>query len=296
MVTPEMPLAFAALLESPQENERFVQLMEQFPQHLHPLGILQPGDEEKLVNDGPFGSYKKEKPEIFGHLDNVINNNGKRIYIYAGVHYLRFQNNASGMMHVAIDPATHEFAGLIRANKDLDEYYIAGAESLRSTLLAFTVTDDVEFASMSAHYLKKKQGSYVGKPIIFPLHKDRDEASVRINLLNDMLGSSAQIAGVPAPAFLLKVQAEQAEKAWYGVSQGRDRCIETPMSPADRIEVIREAGIAPRIQETNADGRLSVVEISAVEGGYETTWRFFKNKANCEQTLVSSMLIPDRYR
>lgn len=294
--TPEMPLTFAELLASPEEHDQFVRLIEQFPQHLHPVGILQPWDDEKLVDNGTFGSYRKEKPKMWGNLDNVINNNGKVVYVYSGVHYFRLENKVSGTMHVAIDPATHEYAGLIRAGDGLDEYYIAGAESLRSTLLAFTIANDLEFAEMSAHYAKKNQGRYLSKPIMFPLNKDLDEAMVRVELLNDKLGNSTQATGIPEPSFLLNVRAEEAKKIWYGVSQGRDRCIESPMSPAGRIELIKEAGVVPRVRETNANGKLAIVEVSAVDGGYESTWRFFKNKADCEQTLATVSPTPDRYR
>lgn len=67
------------------------------------------------------------------------------------------------------------------------------------------------------------------------------------------------------------------------------------MSPADRIDLIKSAGVSPRIRESNTDGRLSAVEVTAVNGGYESTWKFFKSKSECERTLVVDRT-PNKYR
>lgn len=297
-VNPELPLGFANFLESTEDNRRFVELVEQFPKHLQPLGILQADDKEKIVNNGIFGSVKRESPKMHGWLQNIFKVNGRTIYIYSGVKYFRIGNevDVSGTMNVAVDPAKRELAGLIRANPNLDDYYIEGTESLRGPLVAFTAADDLNFAEMRVHYLNKNPGSYISKPIIFPLHKDREEALARITVLNNTFKGSSHAKGVPEPDFLRSALAAQAEKAWYAVSQGRDSCAQSPMSPADRLEVIREAGVVPRIQEKASGGKLSFVEISAVNGGYENTWQFFKNKAECEQTLGNAAPVPDRYR
>lgn len=293
---PTMPLTFAELLAIPEERARFMQLVEKFPRHLQPIGKLQSGDEEKRVDSGVFGSYKEEQPKMVGELYNVINFNDRIVYIYSNVYYFRIAGKRSGSMHVAIDPVMHEYAGVIRAGADLDEYYVAGADSLRSTLLAFTVADDLETAEMLAHYASKKQGIYETKPMMLPLNKHLDEALVRVELLNDRIGEADQATAVPAPDFLQKAKTVQAENTWYGVSHGRDRCIESPMSPAQRIDLIKEAGIMPRVRDTASNGKLTAVEVSAVDSGYETTWRFFKNKNDCERTLASSAPTPDKYR
>lgn len=293
---PTLPLTFGELLSVPEERNRFTQLVENFPQHLQPIGKLQTDDEEKVVDNGAFGSYKKESPKMFGSLYNVINSNGRIIYVYSNVYYFRPSEINSGSMRVAIDPVTHEYAGVIRGGDDLDEYYVAGADSLKSTLLTFTVADDLETAEMLAHYTNKNPGSYETKPIMLPLNKNLDEALVRVELLNDRLGEAGQATGVPAPSSLQKAMAVKAENTWYGVSQGRDKCIESPLSPAQRIDLIKEAGIKPSIRDTTSNGKLAAVEVSALDRGYETTWRFFKNKNDCESSLVSSTPIPDKYR
>lgn len=67
------------------------------------------------------------------------------------------------------------------------------------------------------------------------------------------------------------------------------------MSPADRIDVIKSAGTTPQIRETNSSGQLTAVDVSADDGRYETTWKFFKSNADCERTMVASPT-PDKYR
>lgn len=293
---PNMPLTFAELISRPEDHARFIQIVDKFPRHLQSIGKLQPGDEEKLVDNGAFGSYKKEQPKMAGDLYNVINSNGRIIYVYASVYYLRYAEKSPGTMQVAIDPLTHEYASVVRAGADLDEYYLAGADSLRSTLLAFTVAKDLETAEMLAHYENKNQGTYETKPIMLPLSKSLEEALVRVELLNDRLGEVDHATGVPAPGFLQKAMTFQAENTWYGVAQGRDRCIESPMSPAHRIDLIKETGIVPRIRDTTSNGKLTAVEVSAVDGGNVTSWRFFKNKTDCEHSLPFSAPTPEKYR
>lgn len=127
------------------------------------------------------------------------------------------------------------------------------------------------------------------------LNKTRDAALQRLEVLNDQLGTNSEATGVPSPINLQQANADRAASAWYGVSQSRDKCIESPMSPADRIDVLKSAGMAPRIRETNSGGQLTAVEVSADDGRHETTWRFFKNKEECQRTMVAAP-VPDKYR
>lgn len=293
---PALPLSFADLVSTPEDQASFVRLVEQFPQHLRAIGILQPGEnEETVVDNGVFGSYKKQPPKLFGHLHNVILDGGRTIYVYSGIYYHRLTPDAPGSMHVAIEPTTKQYAGVIRAGRDLDEYYVGGADSLRSTLVAFVAAYDVEMFSMLAHYASGRKDAYENRAIMLPLHKDSDEALLRVALLNDKLGERGQATGVPAPEFLQRAKAAAAERAWYAVTRARDACVTSPMSPAQRIDLVKEAGLTPRVRDTNSDGKLAIVEVTADDGRYETTWRFFKKKEDCERTLASAPT-PDRYR
>lgn len=291
---PKLPDSFADLMANPKEHDRFVAMIDQLPPRLHSIGKLGPDDEEKTVTSN-FGSYKQERPTLYGDLYNVIADKQRMVYVYSNVYYMRFKDRQPGSLHVAVDPDTHEFAGVLRGGDNLDEYYVVGADSLRSTLLAYTVADDLETADMLAHYARKAPGTYETRPIMLSLNKNRDAAIERVELLNDRLGTRTEAQGVPAPANLQQAKEAQVASAWYGVSQGHAECIESPMSPADRIDVIKSAGITPRIQETNSGGQLTAVEVSADDGHYETTWKFFKSKADCERTMVAPNT-PDKYR
>lgn len=280
--SPKLPDRFADLMANPAEDDRFVAMIEQLPPQLHSIGKLGPDDEE-------------EKPALLGHLDNVIIDKQRMVYVYTGVYYIRFKKKQPGMLRVAIDPKTKEYTGVLRGGHDLNEYYVVGSESLRSILLAYMVADDLETANMLAHYERKAPGSYETQPIILPLNKNRDAAIKRIELLNDHLGAGSEALGIPAPANLQEAKVARAANAWYGVSQGRDKCIESPMSPADRIDVIKSSGITPLIRESRSGGQLIAVEVSADDGRYETTWKFFKSKAECERIMVPHPT-PDKYR
>lgn len=292
--SPKLPDRFADLMANPAEHDRFVSMIDQLPLQLHSIGKLGPDDQEKTSTSN-FDNYKQEKPALLGHLDNVITDKQRLVYVYTGVYYIRFNKKQPGTLRVAIDPKTKEYAGVLRGGHDLDEYYVVGSESLRSILLAYTVANDLETANMLAHYERKTPGSYETQPIILPLNKNRDAAIKRIELLNDLLGAGPEALGVPAPANLQEAKAARTASAWYGISQGRDKCIESPMSPADRIDLIKSAGITPRIRETKSSGQLTAVEVSADDGRYETTWKFFKSKAECEQIMMPPPT-PDKYR
>jgi hypothetical protein len=291
---PKLPLKFSELVASPEEMARFVALVEQLPPRFHSIGKLGPDDEEKTITSN-FGSYQQERPKLYGELDNVIADGTRVLYVYSSVYYMRFKDKVSGSIHIAVDPETHEYAGVLRGGSNLDEYAIVGADYLRSALLAYTVANDLETASMLAHYARKDPGQYANQPIVLSLNKSRDAALEHLQVLNDRLGNRNEATGVPAPAHLQQAEAARAARAWYGVSQGRDKCIESPMSPADRIDVIKSTGIAPRIRETNSGGKLTAVEVSADDGRYETTWRFFKSKEECERSMVTAAT-PDKYR
>lgn len=291
---PKLPDSFADHIANPEEHDRFVAMINLLPPRLQSIGKLGPDDEEKDVTSN-FGSYKQERPKLSGNLYNVISDKQRMVYVYSNVYYMRIKDKQPGSLHVAIDPETSEYAGVLRGGSSLDEYYVVGSEALRSTLLAYTVADDLETANMLAHYERKDSGNYETQPIILSLNKSRDEAIARVELLNDRLGTRTEAQGVPAPAYLRQAQASRAASAWYGVSQGRDQCIESPMSPADRIDVIKSAGITPRVRETNSGGQLTAVDVSADDGRYETTWKFFKSKAECERKMVAPPT-PDKYR
>ena len=291
--SPKLPDRFADLMANPAEHDRFVAMIEQLPPELHSIGKLGPDDEEKTVTSD-FGSYKQERPALYGNLGNVIADKERMVYVYSGVYYMRF-NKPPGSLHVAIDPKTKEYAGILRGGHSLEEYYVVGSKSLRSTLLAYTVASDLETADMLAHYARNTSGSYETKPVILPFNKNRDAANERVELLNDRLGAGSEALGISAPAILQEANAARAANAWYGVSQGRDKCIESPMSPADRIDVIKSSGITPLIRESRSGGQLSAVEVSADDGRYETTWKFFKSKAECERIMVPPPT-PDKYR
>ena len=291
---PKLPDRFSALVDTPDEQSRFAELIEQLPERLRPLGKLGPDDEEKTVNTG-FGSYKHEKPKLYGELHNVIDDKAQVVYIYSNVYFFRTKSGRVGTMHVAVNPETREYAGVVRAGDSLDEYHVVGAQALRKALLTYTIADDLESADMMAHYANKAPGPYERNPIMLPLNKRLDAAIERTEMLSTKLGDRSQALGVPAPGALVQAEAARAASAWYGVSQGRDQCIESPMSPADRIDVIRSAGIMPKTRETISNGQVALVEISADDGRHETTWRFFKSKIECERTLPSSS--PDaKYR
>lgn len=82
---------------------------------------------------------------------------------------------------------------------------------------------------------------------------------------------------------------------WYAVGQGRNRCIVSRMSPANRLEVIREAGLTPSIHEEKSGGNLVAVEISVIDGGIESSWVFWKSKSACEAS-IRAFDIPDSYK
>lgn len=291
---PKLPLSFAELMILPEETTRFASLVEQLPPRIQPVGKLGPDDEERTEHS-VFGSYEHEKPKLHGVLDNVIAINRRLIYIYSGVNYFRIRDSVKGSLHVAIDPMANEYAGVFRGGADLDEYYIVGAQSLRPALLAYTVAKDLETADMLAHYARKEPGPYEFQPVVLSLNKSRDEALERVALLNERLGALDGATNVPPPQYLLQAKATQSARAWYGVSQDRDRCVASPMSPADRIDVIKSSGITPRVTEILSEGALSAVEVTVDDGRYETTWRFFKSKSDCELTIVSSPT-PEKYR
>jgi hypothetical protein len=292
---PPLPLQFADHVADPEAFERFEAMVTELPPMLQSVGKLGPDDEERTIKTSFGINYKVEKPKLSGHLYNVIFDNQRIVYVYSNVHYMRIEDRKPGSLHVAVDPQTHEYAGVLRGGDNLDEYHVVGSESLRSTLLAYTVAKDLETAEAHAHYARKANGAYETKPIILPLTRNLQEALQRVGLLNERLGEEVEAYGVPAPAFLVQAMAEQASRAWYGVSQERDKCIESPLSPADRIDLIKSAGITPHIRETNSGGQLTTVEVSADDGRYETTWHFFKSKAECERVMVAPTT-PDKYR
>lgn len=291
---PKLPGEFADLVSMPEEYAKFVAMIDQLPPHLQSVGKLELDDEDEFVGT-EFDGRKQKKPILNGDLRNVIFDKQRAIYIYSNVYYMHHQDNRPGSLHVAIDPATKEYAGVLRGGDNLDQYYIAGSESLRSTLLAYTVADDLETANMLTHYTRKIAGAYEVNPIVLPLNKSLDEALERVKLLNDRLGNRNEAQGIPAPSYLQKAEAERAALAWYGVSQDRDECIESPMSPADQIDLIKSSGITLYIRETNSDGKLIAVEISADDGRSETDWRFFKSKADCEKSMAVAPT-PEKYR
>lgn len=291
---PKAPKSFVELLMEPERMLKFSEMVEQLPEQLQSIGKLGPSDEPEVVTS-KFGNYTKEKPTLSGSFITVISNKQQLAYVYSNVYYQRL-NRIPGSLHVAFDPETGEFVGVLRGGERLDEYYLIGANSLlMSTLVAYTVAEDLETANMLAHYTKKDAGDYESQPVLFPLSLALESAIERVQLLNDLIGEKLEARGVPAPSKLQEANAERAASAWYGVSQGRESCIESPMSPADRIDLIKSAGVSPRIRESNTDGRLSAVEVTAVNGGYESTWKFFKSKSECERTLVVDRT-PNKYR
>lgn len=82
---------------------------------------------------------------------------------------------------------------------------------------------------------------------------------------------------------------------WYVINQGRNKCIVSPMSPASRIEFIQNTGLKPNIRERKSRGNLLAVDISVVEGGSESKWVFWRDKATCESSLNRTE-IPGSYR
>ena len=224
----------------------------------------------------------------------MIDRNNHPVYIYSNVRY--FRNESLGNMNIAIDPTTREYAAVLRSGSNLDGYHIIGAKSLLEIILAYSISSDLETAEMLAHYERKAPGSYVSRPIILPLTNSLNEGLVRTQILNDLLGTSNAATGIPHPSVLLQAEAARAKNAWYGVSQGRDKCIESSMTPADRIELLRSAGVEPLIFERKSStGELTAVEVEAVDGGSQLKWIFFKSKEACEQAIVSTP-IPDNYR
>lgn len=284
---PELPIPFSEFVSSDEEMSRFVSLVDKFPLRFHSIGKLGPEDEEKTVSSS-FGTYTHTKPKLFGRLSNVVVDKNRVVYIYSDVYYMRIKDKVSGNLHVAIDPKTKEYAGVIRSGSSLDGYAQAGVESLLGTLLAHTVVDDLETASMLAHYARSEPGQCKNQPVSLPLGKSSVGAALEhLRVLNERLGTRTEVTGVPPPSVLQRANIVQAASAWFAVSQGNDRCILAATSPEDRISLIKSTGIVPRVREVNEGSSPVVVEVSADDGRYETTWRYFKSKDRCEQSISS---------
>lgn len=293
-----LPKDFSALVSDPAYGEKFTALVKQFPEPLWPLGILQPSDEPGTVNYGIFGSSKKEAPLLLGGLSNVLDYSGRSIHIYTGVQFNRVVRLVSASATVAVDPSSGEMAAIIREGENLDNYYLRGSDSVKPALIALRVADDLAFAKQLLFYAQRRKDSsevYHADPITFPLSQNADEAKDRVALLSDSLAKTGVALRVSPPADSQKAAQAIQDATWYSVSQGRDACVENPSSPADRIERIQASGLRPVIKEEARSGKPVYVEISVTDGGYESTWRFWKHRAECIAALPAKIDL-DRYR
>lgn len=164
-------------------------------------------------------------------------------------------------------------------------------------LLAYVAEGDIRFGELSRYYAQPAAAgaSHQARPIRFPVADQSAQAQQRVAYLGAKLGQdrySVSVAGAPAA---MEAQRIRDAARWYAVSQGRDSCTDALLSPADRIKLVREAGVTPRVRDTMVAGKLSMIEIVADDGRHETTWRFWKSKSDCERTLLAKA-IPDRYK
>jgi hypothetical protein len=294
---PTLATRFEKLISDEETQKEFLQLMDKFPEHLRYVGKLEPDEEkDRIITQDHLGTVWAMRPSLFGDLYSIINDGTREIYVYSNVYYHRLRDHQSGRMHVAIDPESNEWAAVLRTGSDLSGYNIAGSSSLRPVLLAFTAASDVDFFNMLAHYQEGKKNDYVSPPIALPLSASNQAIVERLHVLNEQLGEGDAATVVAEPKNYTVAKAAASERAWYGVTHERDRCIESPLSPAQRIGLIKEAGITPIVRDSHLDGKLNVVEVTADDGRFETTWRFFKKKEDCERTLSAATSTPDRYR
>lgn len=86
---------------------------------------------------------------------------------------------------------------------------------------------------------------------------------------------------IPAPTAPSKPQREP----WYGVSADGGRCVSTDMSPAERIEWLRERGVrydAIDYAGPQINGRVPKVTIIPKTGNYPN-WVYYGSRAFCEE-------------
>ena len=76
-----------------------------------------------------------------------------------------------------------------------------------------------------------------------------------------------------------------SKEPWYGVASGGGKCLPTDMSPAERIEWLRERGV--RYDALDSFGTLPNGRVSKVttipRGGNYPNWVYYGNKAICEE-------------
>lgn len=88
--------------------------------------------------------------------------------------------------------------------------------------------------------------------------------------------------------------ASPAREPWYGVSADGGRCVPTDMSPAERIEWLRERGI--RYDAIDYAGPMinnRVPKVTIIpRGGNYPNWVYYGNKAFCEEKETTI----DKYR
>lgn len=201
-------------------------------------------------------------------------------------------------MHFAIDEATHEAAAIVTANTNQDGYFLSGPKRLQAVLLADLAVKEMVDARASLERVRNGGDWVPSQAYEFPLNMQlRGAAQDRLAHFNAVL-TGDHMRAVQQPPDKLEEQRILKAAAWYAVSTNEVECIWTSDSPAKRIQFIREAGIQPKVSETvDATGNLRIVEVSATDGGYITTWRYFKHESECAATLpINGAPIPDRYR
>lgn len=281
---PMLPLAFTEMLQQPGLQEGFDQLVAQLPNAVRDMVQIRPDELQAAEVKSSFGSYTTEPPKMHGSLANIVEANGRTIYLYTGVSLFRLKEGSPGAMVVAIDLQSKEFAAVAQSSRD-ESYRLAGADGLRSTLLAYTIAADIDAARRRVHRMTPNAGPYEAMPPNFPIEQNLDDYRSRVRVLNDRLGEGMEAVHVPPPSFVVAAEAQRLENSWFAIAQGRGHCVESPVSPDQRIGVVREAGVIPRVSETTTNGKITEVRVVASDGGYEQSWRFFKSKAVCEQTL-----------
>lgn len=68
---------------------------------------------------------------------------------------------------------------------------------------------------------------------------------------------------------------------WWTSAGGGTRCVESRMSPADRIEQIRGNRLVPEVREYGPRGAPFMVQVS----GGEWTWTYYRSEGICEIEL-----------
>lgn len=249
----------------------------------------------KLLPPLAMGWFGRPTPpdKWHGGLTQVVKHGESIVYLYTGVSVFRFGAKDEGVLDLAFEPSTGKMAAVVNGGSSRNQRYLVGSADLHPVIIAYAALSDLSFADMDLHYAKNKDGVlYLGFPVEFPAGSRGVEAADRIRVMNDQLGVIGRTDALVSPNESLEAQKIRREKRWFAVGQGRDKCVESPISPVDQIAVIREAGINPIVQEFNDNDALSRVEVSADN----RVWIYWKSREACEISLPARTEIPDRYR